>query len=372
MHLLDITMLYAANSGITRYLRTKRAWLARETTVRHTLLVPAANDGEGVDGETYVRTLAWRASGYRWPLNAPRWTRAVCERKPDLIELGDPGPAGCIGLMAARRLGVPVIAFCHSNVERVVRDRAGPPSARVVREYVAQLYRRCSLVIAPSDYMADQLAEWGVDRVVTRRLGVDLDLFHPRRRTSGLRRALGLSSKTRILIYAGRFAPEKHIDTMLRAFKLLGRSYHLLLLGNGGSVPAQANVTVLPPTQSSTAIARLLASADGLVHAGDRETFGLVLLEAMACGRGVVAAAAGAAPELVTTGTGILVPPRDAQLLAEGVRAFYERDLDAMGRRARTHVERYFDLDETMRGLLGLYRGALGAASPRVRTYAAP
>jgi alpha-1,6-mannosyltransferase len=81
-----------------------------------------------------------------------------------------------------------------------------------------------------------------------------------------------------------------------------------------------------------------------------------VLLEAMACGRGVVAAAAGAAPELVTLETGMLAPACDAGSLASTIHAFYQRDLDAMGRRARAHVERSYSWDAVMRGLLELYR----------------
>ena len=92
------------------------------------------------------------------------------------------------------------------------------------------------------------------------------------------------------------------------------------------------------------------------MHAGDEETFGLVLLEAMACGRGVIAAAAGAAPEIVTLDTGMLAPARDAGALASTIEAFYQRDLDAMGRRARAHVERSYGWDTVMRGLLEVYR----------------
>jgi len=113
---------------------------------------------------------------------------------------------------------------------------------------------------------------------------------------------------------------------------------------------------VRPYERSSRELARIIASADGFVHAGDQETFGLVLLEAMACGRGVIAAAAGAAPELVTLETGMLAPARDAGSLASTIHAFYQRDLDAMGRRARAHVERSYSWDAVMRGLLELYR----------------
>ena len=85
-HLLDITMLYAPHSGgVTRYLREKRAWIARSTTMRHTLVVPALRDGVGPRGEILIRTRAWTRSPYRWPYDAPRWVREMTvavARKP--------------------------------------------------------------------------------------------------------------------------------------------------------------------------------------------------------------------------------------------------------------------------------------------------
>ena len=165
-----------------------------------------------------------------------------------------------------------------------------------------------------------------------------------------------MGERTRLLVYAGRFTREKNLNVLLSAFRKLGHPYHLLLLGAGDPIPRQANVSVRRYERSSRELARVLASADGLVHAGDQESFGLVLLEAMACGRGVIAAAAGAAPELVTLETGMLAPARDAGALASTIEAFYQRDLDAMGRRARAHVERSYGWDPVMRGLLEVYR----------------
>src|SRR6476469_9098832 len=85
MHLLDVTMLYAPTSGgVVRYLRAKRAWLRRHTSIRHSLLVPGDADGDGPAGERYVRTLALRPHGHRWPMAAHRWAREIRAVHPDL------------------------------------------------------------------------------------------------------------------------------------------------------------------------------------------------------------------------------------------------------------------------------------------------
>jgi len=159
----------------------------------------------------------------------------------------------------------------------------------------------------------------------------------------------------RLAIFAGRFAREKNLHVLLDAFKRLGPRYHLLLVGSGMDLPAQSNITVYPYQRNAEALARLMASSDMLVHAGDQETFGLIVLEAMACGRPVVAANAGGLAELVSAGTGILAAPRDTDALAAAVSALYEHDIEAMGRRARAQVVATFSWDSVMRGLLACY-----------------
>src|SRR5437763_929823 len=234
----------------------------------------------------------------------------------------------------------------------------GGGAGGVMGAYLQAFYRRCDVVLTPSEFMRRRLLDWNVENIVVRPLGVDLKILAPSARAATLRRELGLGERTRLLVYAGRFTREKNLNVLLAAFRKLGRPYYLLLLGAGDPIPRQANVIVRRYERSSRELARVLASADGLVHAGDQESFGLVLLEAMACGRGVIAAAAGAAPELVTLETGMLAPARDAGALASTIQCFYQRDLDAMGRRARAHVERSYGWDTVMRGLLELFRTA--------------
>ena len=373
MHLLDVTMLYAPTSGgVVRYLRAKHAWLRRHTSIRHTLLVPGDRNARSASGETYVRTWALRPYGHRWPLAAWRWSREIRALAPDLIEVGDAGPEAWAALHAARSLEVPLIAFCHSDIVRMATRRLGGAAGAVVQAYAREFYRRCDLVVAPSAFMRARLAEWGVERVVSRPLGVDVETFSPTRRCAVLRRELGLPAKTRVLAYAGRFSREKNVAILLDAFRELGQDYHLVMAGPGAGFAMPSNVTLLPFLHSSLELARILASVDGFVHAGDQETFGLVLLEAMACGRGVVAARAGAIPEIVTPQTGVLVTPGDAGAMADGVRSLYERGPERIGRKARSRVEREYTWDGAMRGLLGLYRGALASASARVPRYATP
>ncbi len=167
-------------------------------------------------------------------------------------------------------------------------------------------------------------------------------MFRPERRTLDLRAKLGLPDNTRLLAYAGRFSGEKNLNVLLHAFARLGAPYHLLLIGGDKNAQPTPNVTMLQYRRDSHELAQWLASADALVHAGTKETFGLVILEAMACGRPVVAARAGAVPEVVDESVGMLAKPLDGESMAETIASLYDRDIEAIGAAARARVLKQF------------------------------
>src|SRR5581483_7628173 len=177
---------------------------------------------------------------------------------------------------------------------------------------------------------------------------------------TGLRARLGLPQETRLLVYAGRFAGEKNIPVLIEAFARLGHPYHLLLIGGDRHAHPTANVTMLPYRRDSLELAESIASADALVHAGTKETFGLVLLEAMACGRPVVAVRASAIPEFVDESVGMLAEPGSGASMADAIAALYERDLDAVGAIGRERVLRKFTWSKAFQAQTLAYASLLG------------
>ena len=365
MHLVDATLFYSPTSGgVKRYLSAKHAWLGAHTSWEHTIVVPGPDTRFQRGG---VCTLTGHpvpgTFNYRLPLNPRRWTRLLDALEPTLIEAGDAfHPAWC-GWRVAQRRGIPLVGFYHSNLPQLAgRRRCGWWTEPLIRRYLRLLYERCDLVFAPSRLMCGYLRELGVPHAVHQPLGVDAEVFNPARRSSRLlRERLGLPAATRLLVYAGRFAREKNLPVLLQAFARLGAPYHLLLIGGDRTAHPAANVTMLPYRRDSLELAQWLASADALVHAGTKETFGLVILEAMACGRPVVAARAGAFPEFVDESVGLLAEPDCGASMAEAIAALYERDLDAVGAAARERVLRQFTWSRAFHAQLATYGSLIGA-----------
>lgn len=368
-HLVDVTLLFAPTSGgVRRYLLAKHEWLTRCSRLRHTVLVPGARDDGLPHGiVTFGSPALPFGQGYRVPLRMRSFHETLARLRPDLIEIGDPYHLARPSLRVAQERRVPTVAFCHSDVATLASSLLGRWAGRAARRHLADLYARFDLVLAPSQTVAKRLRGIGVHNVEVQTLGVDIATFHPGVRDPELRAMLRIPREARLLVFAGRLSPEKHVGDLVAALRLLGPRYHLLLIGGGRCGSRAPNVTALHYQQDDRQLARLLASCDVFVHAGDQETFGLVVLEAMACGMPVVAARAGALPELVDDSVGATFEPRVAEDLAQKVRAQFERDRAAVGRDARARAEAHgWDIAFTQ--LLGRYSRLMGQPAMLKRT----
>ena len=366
MHVVDATLFYSPTSGgVKRYLLAKHEWMRAHTNWRHSIVVPGEFRAHA-PGEvsTIAGGLVPGSFNYRLPLNPLRWSRAIDELEPDLIEIGDAFHPAWAAASVAQRRGIPLIAFYHSNFPQLAGRRLGNPIQKFIEWYVRLTYERAAQVLAPSLYMVKYLHSIGVQNAMCQPLGVDVETFSPARGGRNLRKELGLPRETRLLVFAGRSSAEKNIPVLIETFRNLGNPYHLLLIG-GDASGRQANVTRLPYCRDNHTLASFYAAADALVHAGMHETFGLVALEAMACGRPVVGMRAGALPEIVNEASGVLAEPhadpaQAARNLAGAVDALYERDPLTAGAAARAHVLANYSWSRALHGLMGRYQAAVG------------
>ncbi|MCE3606587.1 glycosyltransferase [Massilia sp. P8910] len=362
MHLVDITMFYAAQGGVSTYLNAKAAWLAQRNRVRHTILSTNVDSRDGTPALRRVPAIAFPGvHGFCMPLSIGASARIMLGLRPDLIEAGDAGHGAWAALRVRRELGVPAVAFYHSDLSRLVLERFGQAARRAASAYLAHLYSQFDLVFAPSRLMMHRLAGMGVRDVVHQPLGIDIHTFCPQRRSASLRERLGLAPETRLLVYAGRFTAEKKLTVLIDAVRKLGAPYHLLLIGGGAAVPHGERTKVIAFQRDQRVLAGLLASCDVLVHPGDCETFGLIVPEAMACGLPVVGTRGGSVAELIDESTGIVVPPNSVDSLAEGIEAIFGHDLASMSRAASRKARDYYDWNRIMPQLMNRYAGLLAS-----------
>src|SRR5205085_4141526 len=137
MHVADVTMFYAPQSGgVRRYIEAKRAWLRSRNGCAHTLVVPQARTEPLEAGTVGLRSVPLPLShGYRLALRKSPAARTLIELRPTVIEAGDPYMLAWAALEAGQRLGVPVIGFCHSDLPRLLGQRYGSRAEHIAAGY---------------------------------------------------------------------------------------------------------------------------------------------------------------------------------------------------------------------------------------------
>jgi alpha-1,6-mannosyltransferase len=363
-HVVDATMFWSeTGGGVRRYLLTKATWLTRQAKWRHTVLAPGLHGLGQADSGGVSLPLP---GGYRLPLSRKAGADALMAQAPDLIEVGDPYRLAWSALDAGQRLGVPTVAFCHSDLGAMAARALGGEGAcaraarRAADAYVRHVYREFDVVMAPSRSMAQRLLDAGVPGVRVQPLGVDSHEFHPRRRDPVWRHTLGLEPDQRALLYVGRFAPEKNLQRLVAAVQRLGPRYRLLAVGSGPTPPRGECVRVLPFESRTRQLARIYASADGFVHAGDQETFGLAVLEAMASGLPVAVQARAGLAELVAGGAGIGVASERSGDWAEAIAALFASERESLVKAGRAQAEAH-DWQRVMPALVHRYEQLMSA-----------
>lgn len=257
---------------------------------------------------------------------------AVERLRPDVVLSYWLYPDAYGALLAAQRAGVPLVAGARGSDIRVRDAISRRLTGRVVREADALLTVSEDLGrLAVRDYGAK------AERVHVVPNGCDASIFHPRDRNSA-RTTLGVPGDARLVVYVGRLVAEKGLRELLEAARQMTPAMPNLRIALVGEGPMRAELAALAAqcgcevvfagAQPPDAVARWMAASNLVTLPSYSEGHPNVLVEALACGRGVVATPVGGIPEVVDAASGVLVPPRDAAALAEGLRAGLARDWD--------------------------------------------
>jgi glycosyltransferase involved in cell wall biosynthesis len=299
------------------------------------MLVP----GAPVPGYRGVR-MGWPA----WRRLEGRW-RA---RRPDAVYVATPGPLGWAAVRAARRLGLPVFSGFHTNFPGYARHYRAGWLTRSVAAGLRSFHNRTRGTLVPSADLLARLREAGFENLALLGRGVDHDLFSPARRQTALRARWGVSSNGLVALYVGRIAAEKNVDLAIEAYGAMQRMSpveRLVVVGDGplrvALESAHPDVTFCG-TQKGVTLAEHYASADVFLFPSETETFGNVVLEAMASGLVVVAYDYAAAhAHLRPSDAGIVVPCGEARAFVDAAVALASAApsaLERMRERARTHA----------------------------------
>jgi len=303
--------------------------------------------------------------------------------------------SGQVGWLAKERWGVPLVHTAHTlakvkNARLAAGDRP-EPACRIIGE--EQVVTEADHLVANTRTEAGELIDWygaGADRVSVVEPGVDLDRFRPgppgreQATRAAARRRFGLPVRGHLVAFVGRIQPLKAPDVLLRAVAALrrrdpGAVADLTVVVAGGpsgtgldqpralidlarSLGVDDLVQFMPPL-ARTDLPALFRAADLVAVPSYNESFGLVALEAQACGTPVLAASVGGLVTAVRDGrSGVLVAGHrpedwgraiDDLLAAPALR-------DRLGRGAVEHA-RQFSWARTAAGLLDVYGGAVRA-----------
>ena len=240
--------------------------------------------------------------------------------RPDVIYVATEGPLGWSAVAIARRLAIPVFSGFHTNFHSYSRYYGVGYLYGIVLRYLRWFHNRTRATLVPSSDLRDRLQILGFENVCCLGRGVDSELFDPVRRCSILRRQWGLGDDDLAVVYVGRIAGEKNLSLALaayRAIKLTVNSARFIVVGDGplrSSLETQDPEFIFSGMQLGPQLARHYASADLFLFPSETETFGNVVLEAMASGLGVIAYDyAAARSHIINEETGILVPLGDSR-----------------------------------------------------------
>jgi alpha-1,6-mannosyltransferase len=280
-------------------------------------------------------------SSPRFPLDRRYWYfadepalhRALDRIRPDIIEASSPWRSA---LMAARWRGsAPRSLVMHADILSAYAYRWLEPvftRASIDRtvdrywDHLRQLGRAFDNVVCASSDLSSRLIAGGVSNVVTNPMGVEPDRFSPSLRDANLRGRLlqkcSLPPEAHLLAAVGRLSSEKRWPMVIEAVTAAARyrPIGLIMLGDGrdrrsivSAIGGNPHIRLFEPERNRAAFARILASADALVHGCEAETFCMVAAEARASGLPVIVPDRGGAADHARDGGGSTYNAGDAR-----------------------------------------------------------
>lgn len=335
-----------------------------------------------VDDEPNVYRLPARSHKTRpdYPIAMPRGKliAPILEKeRPQLIHTHSPFVMGAAAYMWAKRLKVPLVFTFHTLYEKYTHHIPYLPQPLlkvVAKKYSRAFAGRAACVIAPSRGIKQMLISDGVrTRIEALPTGIDLSLAE---NPQPVRHRWSIPPAARLLLYAGRLAPEKNLEMLLKSMRIVVErepAAHLLLVGDGPSSSALRTLAEelgiarwvhFAGTVPRTDVFNCAAEADLFLFPSVTDTQGLVVAEAMVSGAPCVAVNSAAVLGLVQNGVNGLLTANDAASLASAVGSLLEDEeqRQRMSKAARETVAS-LSAEAAARRLAAIYAELIGQAA---------
>ena len=302
----------------------------------------------------------------------PTLRRIVEKFQPDLIHTVNPAVLGVGGIYYAKKIGIPLVASYHTHLPQYLQHYGLAALEGVLWELLKLAHNQAELNLCTSTAMVQELDTRGIERLDLWQRGVDTEMFQPQLRSQQMRSRLSQGHPDApLLLYVGRVSPEKEIEQIKPVLEALPEA-RSAIVGDG---PYRETLeTHFAGTQThfvgylqGLELASAFASADAFLFPSRTETLGLVLLEAMAAGCPVVAAASGGITDIVTNGVnGYLFEPTNPQGLIQATQRLLAAEAggerEHLRKNAREEAERW-GWGAATRQLRGFYQAVAGSDS---------
>jgi glycosyltransferase involved in cell wall biosynthesis len=323
--------------------------------------------GDESPGENVHRVRSWTLPFYK-ELHLPlppfgATLRALDAFGPDVVHLATEATLGLSVLRHVLRRRIPVVSSFHTNFDQYSHHYRVGWAKGIIWRYLRWFHNRTRETYVPSRTTIAELETRGFERLVLWPRGVDGTLFRPDRPGRAvIREALGFGPDDVVIGYVSRIAIEKNVGYLADALERVAEtrlSARFLFVGDG---PARADLERRMGSRARFVgyrtgddLADHYASADLFAFSSLTETFGNVVLEAMASGLPVIALRAGGVGDTVQPGvTGLLIDPEEPpERFAEAVVALVD---DATLRRRISESARSFAVSQSWDAIMGNLR----------------
>jgi alpha-1,6-mannosyltransferase len=380
MRIVDICPFYTAQGGgvksyVEYKLKAAKAW-------PHEVVIVVPGDVDGLvhrDAGASVVAL----SAPRFPLdrryryfNDESALHALLDAlRPDVLEVSSPwGSASMVARWNGRCLrslvmhADPLSAYAYRWFGSIASRETIDRSFAWFWRYLRRLDSEYDIIVSGGVSLSRRLIAGGLSKVATIPMGVEPGLFSPSLRDEALRARLlaqcSLGPDATLLVAAGRLAPEKRWPLVIEAVTAAGygRPVGMILFGSGReagkiarSVHHNPHIRLADPITGRSELARILASADALVHGCEVETFCMMAAEAKASGLPLLVPDEGGAGDQFVPGQGLSYASRSASALSTAILQFVEEGPRLHGLRAIASAEQVPTMDDHFERLLQAY-----------------